>query len=48
MTIEEKKQYTKHTILTCNKKRIQEVLKRYWNIKPAPDIVKVAERIFNG
>lgn len=46
----DKKKYTKHTILTGNKERITEVLKRYWflrnpakNEKPIEDI---AQEIF--
>ena len=51
----EKKKYTKHTILTGNSKRIEEVLKRFWSLKsaavlknsdPKSDIIDYAKEIF--
>lgn len=39
LTDQDKKKYTKRTILTGNSKRIEEVLKRYWSLKSA-DVLK--------
>lgn len=55
MTDQEKKKYTKSTILTGNSKRIEEVLRCYWSLKsaenlknaePKRDIMDEAKEIF--